>query len=214
MDKIVRKAYKQAGGSGNGNGNGKKKRGRPKIYPEGKKRGPKGSHCRTIVRQQVIEDCKALVESHAMNLTKHIMEEEARLAFSDIRGLFNEFGEIVPPHELPDDIARAVKSAKRIERTIPRKDDEPIVIVTWEYQFWDKTTALERMSRHLGLYRADNEQKPKHVSVENLNINMAQFTDEELELLVKLGGKLEGDSLQLPSEVIEAEIVRNSTETD
>lgn len=190
--------------NGNGSGNGKGKRGPARIYPPvvKKKTGPKGPHYKSIVRQQVISDCKALVESSAMNLTKAIMEEEARLAFSDIRGIFDEEGNILPPHLLPEDIARAIRTVKVIERTIPQGQGQPpLTVVSYEYMFWDKGTALERMSRHLGLYRADNEQKPKAVNFKTINVNMAKFSDEELKMLLRLGGKLEGDNLKLPQAI-------------
>ncbi|HNL91236.1 MAG TPA: hypothetical protein PKH05_19300, partial [Nitrospira sp.] len=30
-----------------------------------------------------------------------------------------------------------------------------------KYRFWDKNAALEKAAKHLGLYKADNEQRPE-----------------------------------------------------
>jgi len=206
---ITRRAYKSE----------KRGRGRPKgsygkhvktgegkrvKAGEGKKRGrPKGSygkHVKTIVREQIIQDCKALAESRALRLTSRILDEEAHLAFSDIREIFDENGEVLPPHKLPDEVARAVQSVRRIERTVPRKDDDPITIVTFEYKFWDKSSALERLSRHVGLYKADNEQKPStRINLQKIDINLLKkFSDNELQVLAKLGMQLNDDNVALP----------------
>lgn len=197
MDDIVRKPYQDSGDfprdqdGGNGSCPPTRRRGRPK--------GSTGiSHKKTITRKETIKNCRRLVEYRALKLTKSILEEEARLAFSDIRELFDEDGNLLPPYLLPRDVAAAVQSFDRIERSIPRGDDEPIVTVTYKYKLWDKSSALERLSRHLGLYRADNEQKPKSNVFQQINLNMSDFTEEELEMLVRLGGKLANNQLSLP----------------
>jgi len=81
---------------------------------------------------------------------ERVVREECRIAYSDLRQLFN--GEsLLRPDQLPGDIARAVSSFKEIHRA-----DGAIV---YEYRFWDKGRALERISKHLGMYEKDNQQR-------------------------------------------------------
>jgi hypothetical protein len=189
MDDIVRKPYQDGD---NGSRPPARKRGRPK--------GTTGiPHRRTISRKETIKNCRKLVEYRALKLTRSILEEEARLAFSDIRELFDDDGNLLPPYRLPRDVAAAIQSFDVIERSIPRGNgEEPIVTTTYKYKLWDKSSALERLSRHLGLYRADNEQKPKSNVFQQINLNMSDFTEDELETLVRLGGKIANSQLSLP----------------
>lgn len=91
----------------------------------------------------------------ALQITQQrILEEEARLAFSDLRMLFN--GETtIAPGDLPEDIARAVSGIEIKENQIGDQGVER----TYKYKLWDKGRSLERISKHLGMYEKDNNQK-------------------------------------------------------
>jgi len=60
--------------------------------------------------------------------------------------------------DLPDHMARAIVSLKVI-KTQSLKDPD-IVRTEYRYKFADKGKALERLSRYLGMYEKDNQQKP------------------------------------------------------
>lgn len=82
-----------------------------------------------------------------------VLEETAKLAFSDIRKLFKpEDYEMIPPTELPDDVAPAITSVKKKVVSLPGGGE----VTTWEYAFYDKTKALEKLFRHLGMYNDTN----------------------------------------------------------
>jgi phage terminase small subunit len=82
-----------------------------------------------------------------------VLRETASLAFSDIRKLFRpEDFEMIPPTELPDDVAPAITSVKKKVMSLPGGGE----VTTWEYTFYDKTKALEKLFRHLGLYNDTN----------------------------------------------------------
>ncbi len=81
---------------------------------------------------------------------ERVLREEARLAFVDLRQLCDEDGTFIPLHKLPDDIARAV-----IGLEVIRQVDGNL---KFKYKFSDKGRALERISRHLGLYEKDAQQ--------------------------------------------------------
>jgi len=171
-DDFIRKAFK-GNGNGNGNGNGTKSRGRPK--------GSKNKSKILRLKDETKNSCKELVGYRAQTLTQDILDEETRLAFSDIRGLFFKGDwSLVPPSELPDDVARCISSVQVSVRYIPQgMDAEPIKEVTYKYTFWDKGRALERLSKHLGLYEKDNVQKPPPqvtMILEQGNVQMALHT--------------------------------------
>lgn len=161
-DGLIRKAYKKRPvgrprGSrnlkvvetGDDNGNGK----RPVGRPLGSGLTRKGK-----VSQVVSRECKDLLELRAKALIENILQEEIRLAFSDIR--------LIPGcPNLPDEIAYAVKSFKiheRVIKSIKGEDNQDLQLVSrvFEFALWEKPGALERLSRHLGLYEKDNLQKP------------------------------------------------------
>lgn len=145
----------------NGNGKPKRGRGRPKGSKNPNGGRPKGSKGKAvIVRQEVVEQCKALVGQRAEGLTTRVLDEESRLAFSDIASLFHQDSwELIPPSELPQDVRASISSIQIVRRTIPRGELEPIEETTYKYSFWDKGRSLERLSKHLGLYEQDNAQK-------------------------------------------------------
>ncbi len=115
---------------------------------------------------------------------EQVLAEERCIAFSDIRQAFSSrtvggrtIVAAIPPDRLPRDIARAIASVDVIQD----RDGNTI----WRYKFWSKPDALERISRHLGLYEKDNEQR---------KIQMAQVfldsipAEDRLKIMQKLAG--------------------------
>jgi len=83
-----------------------------------------------------------------------VILEERRIAFLDIRGLFKEDGSLVSPTQLPEDLARAVAGLEVTETEIAG-----VKTTKYKYKFSDKGRALERLSKFLGLYELDNQQR-------------------------------------------------------
>ena len=83
-----------------------------------------------------------------------VLQEEACIAFSDIRDLFDEQGELIPKHELPERV-RSALSSYDVSEKIDRYGNQ---VTNIKIKFWDKGRALERVSRHLGMYEKDNTQ--------------------------------------------------------
>ena len=97
---------------------------------------------------------KALSElAKKTGITKErVLEEERRLAYMDPGDLFEiKSGQWtpIPPPELPEDVRRAISSIDITENYFPQLNK---VETKYKYKFWDKGRALERVSRHLGLY--------------------------------------------------------------
>ena len=72
--------------------------------------------------------------------------EVARIAYSDVRELFDEHGHLRPVHALPEQLAAAIASI-----TIVRRDTHIIQKV----RFWDKPKALGMLLTHFGLLTED-----------------------------------------------------------
>lgn len=79
---------------------------------------------------------------------ERVLGEEKRLAFCDPRDIMTPEGTLIRPNELPEDVARALSGVEVIETF----DNEGRPVTRFKYKFWDKGRALERISKHLGMY--------------------------------------------------------------
>lgn len=77
--------------------------------------------------------------------------EIGRLCYTDPRKMFGPDGKLKAIAELDDDCAAALASVEYEQK--PRSN----TTVT-KVKLWDKNAALEKAMKHLGLYKADNEQ--------------------------------------------------------
>ena len=98
-----------------------------------------------------------------------VIQEIARLAFSDLRKVMGENGELLQPHEWDDDTAAAisslevnkqaggdVRSTEQVNKQAGgdvRSAEQVVKIKTW-----DKNSALEKLARHLGLYAPEQHE--------------------------------------------------------
>lgn len=85
-----------------------------------------------------------------------LIREVGRLALSDIRQLYDEKGDFLPIHELPDDIAAAVAG---IEMGVEFDADKNPCYYIKKIRIWDKNPAQERLCKILGAFEKDNKQK-------------------------------------------------------
>ena len=97
--------------------------------------------------QEYIQKRRKEIQKSLQITQERILEEEARLAFVDVRFLFDENGDLLPIHKIPEDARRAIAG---VEIT----DLEKVKGVKRKYRLSDKGRALERISKHLGLYAA------------------------------------------------------------
>lgn len=85
-----------------------------------------------------------------------ITRELARLAFSNAKDYYDEYGEMIPIHQLSDDAAAAIQSVKITKLTEGggyRADPK----------LADKKAALESLGKTIGLYEKDNQQKSQTI---------------------------------------------------
>lgn len=76
---------------------------------------------------------------------ERILDEMAKLAFSDLRGIFDENGQLKPIHELDDGQAGSISS---IEIEGPTKQN-PMYVT--KVRLWPKGPQLENLLKHLGM---------------------------------------------------------------
>lgn len=75
-----------------------------------------------------------------------VLTELARIAFSDLRGVFDERGNLLHPQQLREDVARAIAS---VEVSHNASTGERVT----KLKAWNKNQALETLAKHLGLTR-------------------------------------------------------------
>lgn len=95
-----------------------------------------------------------------------VLEEICRLAFADVRKIFDEHGRLLPVHSLPSEISSSISSVKVVTQRIPGTDPVEVEHVA-EIKFWDKKGSLELLGKHLKLFTDKVEHSGK-VTLEDL----------------------------------------------
>jgi phage terminase small subunit len=90
--------------------------------------------------------------------TERVLQEVARVSYSDVRRLFNPDGSLKKMHELDDDTAAALAGVDVVEMAGADGVMAHIPMFTKKVKLWDKNQALEKAMKHLGLFEKDNEQ--------------------------------------------------------
>jgi hypothetical protein len=85
------------------------------------------------------------------------LREAARLAYSDIRQLFDDAGRILPIRDWPDSIAAAVSSIEVVRRNLTVGDGTQEQV--HKIRLWDKSPNLGLLFRHLRLLDAETSEE-------------------------------------------------------
>lgn len=97
------------------------------------------------VSQRVTLLAKKVEQAFVVDTSK-LLKEIHRLAHSSVVNIMHPDGRVKMPHELDPDTAAAVASFEMTEKG------------EIKYKFWDKNSAQERLAKHKGLFKEDNEQ--------------------------------------------------------
>lgn len=117
-----------------------------------------GSRLLTFVDvQAAIEQARGARDSRTGVNADRVVRELARIAFGDVKALFDETGRLRPIHELEADVSAMLSGVEVArEKTRTRGDEteettveESIVKV----KSWDKVRALELLAKHLGMLK-------------------------------------------------------------
>ena len=96
-------------------------------------------------QKEVTEQAEISTHEWAMHLKA--------VTFSKVGDIFDNEGRMIPLHELAPQVQASISSfeARRGENGT----------MTYSVKFWPKPAGLDIMARHLGLFKADNDQRPK-----------------------------------------------------
>lgn len=125
------------------------------------------------------------------------LREASRLAYSDIRELFNAEGRLISnPKEWPDNVARAVASIEQDEITgnVDKGDGKRDRIIRTKVRLWDKPGSLENLMKTHGQLAEKQDI--------NININVTsrlQAGRKRLALLPKPQGVVDSPSVRVLS---------------
>jgi phage terminase small subunit len=77
-----------------------------------------------------------------------VLREAGRLAYSDIRKLYDEQGRLLPIRQWPDDIAAAVASIETARGNVDKGDGQFDQVT--RIRLWDKPSKLANLMKHHG----------------------------------------------------------------
>lgn len=106
---------------------------------------------------------------------ERIQQEYARIAFFDIRRIYNPDGTLIPIKDLDDDTAAAISSIESIQELYRGKTTG----TTKKVKGFDKIRALDGLGKIFGAFKADNEQSAPVVNV----LDVSHLTVEQLKEL-------------------------------
>lgn len=139
-----------------------------------------------MVKPEAIAVVQALMKERAERTQvtgDRVIHEVARLAFADLRTLFDARGILLPVADWPDDIARAVASIEVDEIFEGVGENRVHVGYTKKVKTWDKPKSLEMLGRHLKLWVERHEHSGPNggpIPVENTGLDLSTLTDAEL----------------------------------
>jgi len=87
---------------------------------------------------------------------ERLLLEQSRIALFDHRRLFDDKGNLLPPSEMPDDVAASVAGVKILHRKIVEGENSSVESAIIEVKLWNKNTALDSLFKNKGLYEKDN----------------------------------------------------------
>lgn len=106
-----------------------------------------------------LEERQRQVEARLDITVERVLKEQAAIAFSDPRALFDENGAMKPVHEL-DDAAAAALAAIEVEELFEGSgESRERVGRLHKVKRWDKQKALEHLSRFLGMVKPDDDNR-------------------------------------------------------
>ena len=118
-----------------------------------------------MVKQLRAEELNRINFQYSIEKEK-VIREYLRLAFIDIRKLFDENGQLKEVHELDSDTAAAIASIE-----VTSSLDGEIPTFTYKIKLLDKRQPLQDLAKMLGLFEKNNDQRSNRQNSLNLQVN-------------------------------------------
>ena len=99
------------------------------------------------IQEAIAEYTKSKCETVGINI-EEVLREYRRIAFLDIRKAFDENGHLLPIHEMPEDVARAIAG---VDVTSLNSEDNQLTI-TSKIKLIDKRGALQDLGKYLKMF--------------------------------------------------------------
>lgn len=129
------------------------------------------------VSQRVMELQEEARERNAVTVDR-VVQELAKVGFSDIRKLFTDTGHLLPPAEWPDEAAGAVSSVEVVTKQSGETDEDGRKAVEHVHKIkvWDKNSALEKLAKHLGMF----VDRVEHTGKDGGPVEISNMSDLEI----------------------------------
>jgi phage terminase small subunit len=111
-----------------------------------------------VIRKRIAQKMDEIGDQCGVTVQR-VLREQAALAFSDIRACFDEHGRMLPLADLDDMTAAAISSVEVEHLYAGTGRDKVEIGYVTKVKMWDKGQASDRLMRHLGMFKQDNEQK-------------------------------------------------------
>ena len=96
-----------------------------------------------------VAEGKARQVSEANMSAVRTLEEMRRLAFSNVRRLFDEKGNLRPIHTLSEEDAACIAGVEVVKKNLTSGDGQTDTVI--KIRLWDKPRSIEMASKHFGL---------------------------------------------------------------
>lgn len=142
------------------------------AYPNCKKDdSARANASRLLTNDSIIEYINQQKEQLAnkMEITQErVLQEMARIAFADIRKLYNDYGGLKSIQDLDDDVASIITGIEVTEEFEGYGQDREQIGYTKKIKMADKTKALDMLGKYFGMFKEKveiNSDKPFEVNV-------------------------------------------------
>lgn len=148
---------------------------------------------RVPVVADLIEKAQAKLRAKNDVTVERIVEELRRVALSDLRKAFDEHGNLRSLADLSEEVAAMLASVKVVTRPVVGGEKGDVEYVH-EIKLWDKVKALETLARHLGMLLDRTKVEGTLALVPLTREAAARLSNEELEQIVAIAKKAQGDA--------------------
>lgn len=109
----------------------------------------------------MVEELQGRLRAKFELSAERVIREYMKIAFADIRKCFDEAGNLLPVSKMSEEAAAALASVD----VVSHQGGEFLQIS--KIKLNSKVAALDSLARHLGLFKADNDQKDRLVIIKD-----------------------------------------------